>query len=482
MAETKTAFGRLLDALRTHRVYVPSTLTFPQLDLPAMSERLRLVERGEENGRENRPTSDALRADRVESEIAELIQEEYAKAVDIYRQGLENYDRRIYGTSLESVGVEIRGAGQDAVAEYTLVAHKAQDEISLDRKDLDDVEQEFADFKASNKLMRGCRVPEGHITHIGIVLLILLMDTAANGYLLSSRDEFGLLGGMMQAILVAGMNVSLGFFAGRIALPNIIHQSIWRRTGGVAAFTLLLGLILALNLSFAHYRDLSILGVADPEQKALSEILETPLVLHDVKSWWLGCIGVLFAFVSLIDGYKWDDPYPGYGELARRRDGKRENYLDRKHYWLEAIKERREQARAEVGDIRRDIEMVQGEIAQASLGRRGFTASFFAQASHLEAAANQLIDMYRDANRRVRTTSAPLYFEQRWRLTRTEIPVSSDVDRDQLRKQVDGITASLSDALNKIHETHDETIRAFDRLDARGSVGPEPAQRIRLVG
>jgi hypothetical protein len=193
-------------------------------------------------------------------------------------------------------------------------------------------------------------------------------------------------------------------------------------------------------------------------------------------------IGVLFAFVSLIDGYKWDDPYPGYGELARRRDGKRENYLDRKHYWLEAIKERREQARAEVGDIRRDIEMVQGEIAQASLGRRGFTASFFAQASHLEAAANQLIDMYRDANRRVRTTSAPLYFKQRWRLTRTEIPVPSDVDRDQLRKQVDGITASLSDALNKIHETHDETIRTFDRLDARGSVGPEPAQRIRLVG
>lgn len=222
--------------------------------------------------------------------------------------------------------------------------------------------------------------------------------------------------------------------------------------------------------------------MADPEQKALSEILETPLVLHDIKSWWLGCIGVLFAFVSLIDGYKWDDPYPGYGELERRRDMKRENYLDRKHYWLESIKERREQARAEVGEIRRDIDMVQGEIAQASIGRRGFAASFFAHASHLEAAANQLIDTYRDANRRVRTTPAPSYFEQRWRLTRTEIPVPSEVDRDQVRKQVEGITASLSDALNEIHKTHDETIRAFDWLDARGSVGPESAQRIRLVG
>jgi hypothetical protein len=311
---------------------------------------------------------------------------------------------------------------------------------------------------------------------------VLLLDTAANGYLLSSRDQFGLLGGALQAILVAGMNVSLGFFAGRIALPNIIHRSIWRRIVGLATFAILLGLILALNLSFAHYRGLSVLGVADPEQKALREILEAPLVLHDVKSWWLGCIGVIFAFVSLIEGFKWDDPYPGYGELARRRDAKREDYLDRKHYWLESIKERREQARAEVGEVRRDIDMIQGEIAQASMGRRSFTASFSAHTSHLEAAANQLIDTYRDANRRVRTTPAPSYFEQRWGLIRTEMPVPSEIDRDQLRKQVEGITASLSDALDKIHETHDETIRAFDRLDMRASGDHELAHRIRLVG
>jgi hypothetical protein len=482
VAETKTAFGRLLDALRTHRDYVPSTLTFPQLDIPAMSDRLRLVGRGEESGRENRPASDASQPHRVESEIAELIQEEYAHSVDIYRQGLENYDRRIHGTSLETLGVGIRGTAQDAVAEYTLVVHKAQDEISLDRKDLDEVEEEFENFRVSNKLTRGCRSPVGHITLTGIVLLVLLLDTAANGYLLSSRDEFGLLGGIIQAILVAGMNVSLGFFAGRIALPNIIHRSIWRRIGGIATFIIILGLILMLNLSFAHYRDLSVLGVPNPEQKALSQFLETPLVLHDVKSWWLGCMGVFFAFVSLIDGFKWDDPYPGYGELARRREAKRENYLDRKHYWLESVKDRREQARAEVGEIRHDIDMIQGEIAQASMGRRSFTASFFAHTSHLEAAANQLIDTYRDVNRRVRTTPSPSYFEQRWRLTRTEIRVPSEIDRDQLRKQVEGITASLSDALSKIHETHDETVRAFDRLDPRGSVGSNPAQRIRLVG
>ena len=44
--ENEGAFGKLLSVLRSQRTYVPSTLTFPQLDLAAASERLRLVERG----------------------------------------------------------------------------------------------------------------------------------------------------------------------------------------------------------------------------------------------------------------------------------------------------------------------------------------------------------------------------------------------------------------------------------------------------
>jgi hypothetical protein len=481
VAKTRTAFGRLLDALRSQRVYVPTTLTFSPLDIPAMVERLRLVERGEENGRQSRPPSDSLQPDRVEAEIAGLIKDEYDRALDIHRQGQAAYDRRIYGTSLDTLAVEIRGEAQDAVAEYTRVSLQAQDEISLDRKDLDDVEKEFDNFKTLNRLARGCRSPEGHVTHIGTILLILLLDTMANGYLLSGRDEFGLLGGMIQAILVAGMNIGFGFFAGRFAVPNVVHRSFWRRSAGLIGLALLFGLILALNLSFAHYRDLSVLGVADAEQKALSEMLQTPLVLRDVKSWWLGCVGVMFAIVALIDGFNWDDHYPGYGERARRRESKREDYLDRKNYWFETIKSRREQARAEVSEIRREIDKIQGEIGQASMGSRSFTASFHAHVSNLEAAGNQLIGIYRDANRRVRAIPAPPYFDQAWQLTRTDVPVPTEIDRDLLRKQVESITASLSEALDQIHRTHDETIRAFDRLDGRNSRPPEPVQADRVV-
>lgn len=481
MAGTKTALGKLLDALRSQRLYVPSTLIFPRIDIPAMSERLRLIERGEENGRANRPPTDAAQPDRVQSEIAALIQSEYDEAVDIYRQGLINYDRRIYGNGLETLGTEIDAAAQEAVAEYILVAHKARDEILFDRKDLDEVENEFEDFRRQNRLSRGCRFSERHITHIGIALLVVFLDTCANGYLLSGRNAFGLLGGMLQAIVIAGMNVALGFVAGRFLLPNFFHRSIYRRFGGLLPFSMLLCLIFVLNLSFAHYRDLSVLGIASPGQKALSEVLQTPLTLHDVKSWWLACMGLVFAFVSLADGFKWDDPYPGYGELARRRNAKREEYLDRKHYWLHEISQKREHARAEVNEIRREINMIQGEIGQANMGRSGFTASFFAHASHLEAAANQLIATYCDANRRARTTPAPSCFEQPWCLTRTEMPVPIEMDRDLLRKQVEGITASLSDSLTKIHELHNETIRAFDQLHTRDQPAPEPTRAIRLV-
>src|SRR5450755_3526969 len=182
-----TGFGRLLNVLRSQRDYVPSTLTFPQLDFPAMVERLRLAERGEENGKENRPQSSATQLDRVETEVIDVSQQEYARAVDIYRHGLENYDRRIYGTAISTLGVQIIGESQNAVSEYASVAHQATDEISLYRKNLDEVEKEFKDFRASNKIIRGCRSPQGHFIHIGVILLILLVDSIINGYFLSGR-------------------------------------------------------------------------------------------------------------------------------------------------------------------------------------------------------------------------------------------------------------------------------------------------------
>ena len=482
MAETKTAFGRLLNVLRSRRDYVPSTLTFPQLDFPAMAERLRLAERGEENGKENRPQSGATQLDRAETEIIDIAQQEYARAVDIYRHGLETYDRRIHGTVIDTLGVQIVGESQNAVSEYISVAHQATDEISLYRRNLDEVEKEFEDFRASNKLIRGCRSPHGHFIHVGVILLILLVDLIVNGYFLSSREEFGLLGGVLQAIIVAGTNVLLGGFAGRLAVPNLVHKSPWRRIGGLITLAVLSMLILGLNLSFAHYRDVFTLGMDNPEQRALEGVIGKPFVLHDIKSWWLAGIGLIFAFISLIDGFKWDDPYPGYGDVARRRDARREEYQDAKHVWLTAVAERRGQARDEVAEIHRDIAMLQGETQQASLGRRSFTAAFNAHVAHLESAANQLLDVYRDANRRVRTTPIANYFEQRWKLTRTEVSVPQEVDREQLKKQIDGITAALSVALTRIHETHDQTIGAFDRLEARKPITPDTGQQLRLVG
>jgi hypothetical protein len=481
--DNQGAFGKLLSVLRSQRIYVPSTLTFPQLDLAAASERLRLVERGEQNGRENRPPTTATQPDVAESEIIEIIHEEYARAVDIYRQGLETYDRRIHGNSaLETLGVQILGASQDATSDYNLLSLKAQEEILFDREDLLEVENELNKFRSINKLERGCRDPDGHFVHIGVILIVLLLDTIANGYLLSVRDEFGLLGGMLQAILVAAMNVAFGFTAGRLALPNIIHRSFLRRVGGFIGFSILLGLIFVLNLSFAHYRDLSVIGVENPGQQALLESWMTPFIFRDVKSWWLGVLGLLFSFVSLIDGFKWEDTYPGYSQVVRARDTKREEYLNRKHGWLELIRQKREQARDEVTALRHDIDMIHGEILQANTGRRSFSASFAAHVSHLESAANQLMSIYRDANRRARDTPPLAYFEQRWRLVHTEVVAPGEIDRDRLRTQVEGIFTALSEALAKIHEVHDQTIGAFKRLDATDRDGIEPVQRIRLVG
>jgi nucleoid DNA-binding protein len=62
------------------------------------------------------------------------------------------------------------------------------------------------------------------------------------------------------------------------------------------------------------------------------------------------------------------------------------------------------------------------------------------------------------------------------------VAAPGEIDRDRLRAQVEGIFTALSEALAKIHEVHDQTIGAFERLDATDREGTEPVQRIRLVG
>ncbi|MGA7324983.1 MAG: hypothetical protein WBX25_10990, partial [Rhodomicrobium sp.] len=50
----------------------------------------------------------------------------------------------------------------------------------------------------------------------------------------------------------------------------------------------------------------------------MAKILEAPFTFDSFLSFFLFAIGLCCACIAALDGYKFDDPFPGYGKCQRR--------------------------------------------------------------------------------------------------------------------------------------------------------------------
>ena len=97
--------------------------------------------------------------------------------------------------------------------------------------------------------------------------------------------------------------------------------------------------MLTVGLTIAHFRDALTADATEPARAAWAALKASPLGLHDIMSWLLFAVSVLFATFALFDGLSSDDRYPGYGPVARRARQARDDYLSELHAIREALDE-----------------------------------------------------------------------------------------------------------------------------------------------
>ncbi|MEO1304287.1 MAG: hypothetical protein AAFV37_04875, partial [Pseudomonadota bacterium] len=120
--------------------------------------------------------------------------------------------------------------------------------------------------------------PKVPLLQMSIVALMVLFESAANAYFFAKQSEFGLAGGIFQAAAVSLANVAVSFFIiGYWGLRHIsmpIDRETWfgRRNlyilNGLIAIIIGAVLVLLVNLSAAHYRnilDIQALGLELPD-------------------------------------------------------------------------------------------------------------------------------------------------------------------------------------------------------------------------
>ena len=301
------------------------------MDLPSievLEDVLKLRDRAAAAAEEGAISSDDIDYDDGQGTVINKMTQIAANGRSTIAQQLESHHERrtelaqnIEGLSRQAFSKAVEVESQRALREFDEGFKRTQ------RME----ERSFRALKAYRlrlNITRPARFPEWTVLHWGFVLLLFLVESVANSSIFSQASPFGLVGGLVQASVISGINVGMGLLGGMVVLPwRHLNMVTNRSVAWPTAVAVLIGFfVLIFNLATAHYR---VLLEDDPTNAitgAINHLLESPLSINNFEAWTLLFIGLIFCIVAWLEGYKSDDPLRDYGHLTRVHEkAKQEN-------------------------------------------------------------------------------------------------------------------------------------------------------------
>lgn len=465
------ALTRLMRGLRREpHDYRSSLDVFPVIDPRVVADELRLGEEGRTRGAAEEPPAASAVLDEVETRVLERVEAEKKAAHGLLLDQLRIFDERLASLDFEGRFSEIRQAAPAAVSEFKAEAATGRDELHRLRRALTEHEEEKDAFKRDHRLARTPRPPTtgAQVLKFGLLLVLLVAETVLNGTFLAKGSELGLLGGTTEAFAFALLNVAGSFLFGRLGLPELVHRNVLRKFLGLTALCTWFVFALVLNLALAHYREVAGQLLADGGADVMARLAEAPLGLTDLKSWLFFAIGFFFSVVALIDGSATVDPYPGFGDIQHRLEAAHQAYIDRKQELIDRLLEVRDDYIGTLEEANRDLSVRRGEYDQILSGRARLVRLFEQHQAHLQQTLDTLLSVYREADRRARTTPPPARFEESLRLV--PIPVDAEVpdmtaEAAEVRARVGEAQRLLVDEIAAIHRTFDAALDGYRQID-----------------
>lgn len=445
--------------------YVHPPLLFPQLDLTNTQKRLRLVEEGVARGKNNLPGQLDDSLDLVENQIVTYIRSEVGLVEDKLSQQMRAYNDRQASLTITTRLNQLVASADDTVTQFLTCVRQGKDDLYQIKKDFVDINKEFARFKTASGLTRSPHYPRSKVLHWSVVMALVLIETTLNGTLLAVGNALGLVGGLSEALIIAVLNVTIGLLAGAICLRYLSHRNSLAKVVAVVAIAVWLSLSVAFNLTVAHYR--AALGgdyPADASRIALEEVRKAPLGIQSVQGWLLFALGVGFNILAAFDGWKMDDPYPGYGPLARRRGEAQTDYILGKQNIEDELVRIKNESIGQLDTLSAEMEFKVEDYRNIDANRKSLVDSFTAHVAYLEQCCNQLLSVYRQANIGARTSPGPQHFSQTWSLdVKPVVPIPTR-DQDMFERLQTSIH-QITDTRQKILTGFTESMQAFHALE-----------------
>lgn len=394
--------------------YIFKILEISPCDIEKAYEKLNLANAAKQNGQANIPGTDDTELDGPQQTIVQStegrIQPVLAK-VEVVLKGLGDQIRRV---ELEPALRRIRSAPDRCREKLKRGLDDASARIAPVREDFHASLNEYEKFRLDWNITRPPYYPEQHVPHIVRIIFILLCETACNAYFFARGTDYGYVGGAAQAFVLALVDILIVFWLGRL-IPWAGLPASLRKLVGIVSFLLFIAWALAYNLAVAHFRDQLRFDPLTATHLALDSLVANPIGLADIESWALFALGVVFSFMAMLDGIRWDDPIPGYSQAHRRVQAARAQYK----YEVETLTESGiEIHRAAGEEVDRTAQRCRDEVVSLTNSLETILvllANIKKFVDHYEGCCNALISKYRDDNRRFRTSPPPEYFQHRWK-------------------------------------------------------------------
>ncbi|MGJ0622240.1 MAG: hypothetical protein ACR65Z_16250 [Methylocystis sp.] len=474
--------------------YKPGASEFSAIDARWLAEKLDLKALGAEGGKANQPGPAVQQLDAVEQGIVNDIRIYAGDAYTRTNNHIRNFARRLQAADVAEATVEVKTTARAAVSDFDAEILAARSELERAHEAVKIRADTLRRFREANHLERAADPAHSHFKDLSLLFVLFVVEAAPNALILGEAETFGIVGGILQAIIYSGVNLATGFLAGRFAWTAALHRNPLRKLSGIAVGFVALVIIAGLNLALAHYRVAALqMPSIEAFPQAWQMFLAAPFAISDLKSAGMVGMGVLFAFAATYKGYTWQDPYPGYAKVAGfHKDAQdelqaviQEKIRELKELQESSIKRMRV-ARARLRDRRNQIPEILGE-------RKRLAESFRSHIAHLQDVGRFLLAAYRDANRAARESEPPAHFGERWILEGFEgfdfddsswLPAEAEYREcdAELVASVEQLQASFDAALRWIRDLRDDGVASL--VAPAGSAAGSPAGEIAdaLVG
>lgn len=379
------------------------------VDQEAIARQLEVDERARTEGRENRPASTAQGPDANEQTIVGHFRELWRKTQAWYRDALKRaqaqQEQAAEQLATERLEACYDAAQRDLATQEVLLRKPLMAARQRERRALRDLKA----FRNAYGLAREATYPESRLWHSVALVGMVVVEAMANCYFFAREATSGLLGGLILALVVAGVHVAMAFCAG-MALRGL-HSPGARRLLAAAAGVGYVGVLGLYLLAVGHYR--IALGGPMPERAAavaFVRLTQAPLALEDLHTLLLLLGAGLFALGAVIAGYTADDPIIGYGAVTRHYKAAAAAYYTFKEQYLLGIREGIDTQLSTIdtrfGEAKAALTTYRASVAEAQrLGR-----SYERTCAALVDACIAIVQRYRTENEKVRTTASPAYF------------------------------------------------------------------------